>query len=134
MQEDKQSQQLRLRDGRRLGYAEYGASSGNVLFYFHGWPSSRFEPRLLHSRCVQMGLRLVAPDRPGYGLSDFQIHRRLLDWPKDVCELADHLGAKSFTVMCVSGGGSYGVACAAAVPERVKVLLLVCSVAPSDSP
>ena len=32
---------LRLRDGRLLGYAEYGDPDGKPLFYFHGSPGSR---------------------------------------------------------------------------------------------
>jgi hypothetical protein len=33
-----------LRDGRELSYAEYGASSGRPVFYFHGLPGSRLDP------------------------------------------------------------------------------------------
>ena len=93
---------------------QYGDPEGNLVFYFHGWPGSRCEPRLLHSVCAELQLRLVAPDRPGLGLSDFQRGRKLLDWPKDVCELADRFGVFRFTVLGVSGGGPYALACAAA--------------------
>lgn len=40
------NQQMRLADGRRLGYDEYGPSDGVPLFYFHGTPSSRVEFQL----------------------------------------------------------------------------------------
>ena len=33
--------QLVLRDGRKLGYVEYGDPGGIPLIYLHGWPSSR---------------------------------------------------------------------------------------------
>ena len=39
-------------------------------------------------RGVWPGIRLVAPDRPGMGLSTFQPGRTLLDWPEDVTALA----------------------------------------------
>lgn len=32
---------LKLPDGRRLGYAEYGDPEGKAIFEFHGNPSSR---------------------------------------------------------------------------------------------
>jgi hypothetical protein len=34
---------LQLRDGRILGYAEYGVADGKALFYFHGHPGTRLE-------------------------------------------------------------------------------------------
>jgi hypothetical protein len=39
----KTSQQIKLHDGRMLGYAEYGSSEGTPVFYFHGFPSSRLD-------------------------------------------------------------------------------------------
>lgn len=125
--------QFRLSSGRLLGYAEYGDTTGALVFYFHGWPSSRLEAGLLDAHCRAMRLRLLAPDRPGYGLSDFQPGRTLLSWPRDVCELADHLGATRFSLLGVSGGGPYAIACGASIPHRVAALLLVGSVSPSDS-
>jgi pimeloyl-ACP methyl ester carboxylesterase len=131
---EKLNQQVRLTDGRRLGFAEYGDLEGRPVFYFHGWPSSRLEPRTGQTICADMGVRMIAPDRPGYGLSDFKPRRIILDWVADVSELAEHLTLKDFAVLGVSGGGPYAVACAAKIPERLSVALLVCSVAPADAP
>lgn len=128
----KLNQQLTLRDGRRLGFAEYGVENGQPLFYFHGWPGSRIEPRAVE--CAEIGARVIAVDRPGYGLSDFQEQRRILDWPKDICELADTLRLKHFQVLGVSGGGPYAAVCAARLPQRVARVGLVCSVGPLDTP
>ena len=74
--------QIRLHDGRLLGYAEYGDPTGKPVFLFQGTPSSR----LLHpdkDLTRSLGARLIVMDRPGFGLSDFQPGRRLLDWPSD---------------------------------------------------
>src|SRR5437899_8680089 len=97
-------QQIRLADGRQLGFAEYGDLRGRPLFYFHGWPSSRLEPRTGQNICAGLGVRMIAPDRPGYGLSDFKPRRTIPDWVSDVQELADHLDVKRFAVLGVSGG------------------------------
>jgi pimeloyl-ACP methyl ester carboxylesterase len=72
-----------------------------------------------------LGLRVIAPDRPGMGQSDFQPNRGLSDWPKDVTALADALGLKQFAVMGNSGGGPYVAVCAARIPERVRAAVIV---------
>ena len=40
---------------------------------------------------AELNVRIIAADRPGYGLSDFRRGRKILDWPEDVAELADKL-------------------------------------------
>ena len=127
-------QQVKLADGRKLGFAEYGDLEGRPLFYFHGWPSSRLEPRTGQRICAELGLRLIAPDRPGHGLSDFKPRRTLLNWVNDVTELAGHLDLKRFAVLGVSGGGPYAAVCAWAIPDRLSAVVLISSVAPADSP
>ena len=76
---------IRLKCGRKLGYCEHGARDGEPVVCFCGAGFGRRHvptpfPGLLAERAV----RLVAVDRPGYGLSDPQPGRRLLDWPDDV--------------------------------------------------
>ncbi len=92
-------QTLSLRDGRRLGYGEYGKPDGEPGFYFHGHPGSRLEPQFADEAAADAGVRIIALDRPGYGLSDFQPHRTILDWPRDVGEAADMLGLDRFSVL-----------------------------------
>jgi len=76
------------------------------------------------------GIRLIALDRPGYGLSDSQPDRTLLDWPRDVAAVADILGLDRFAVAGVSGGAPYAAACAALLKDRVAGLALICGIAP----
>ncbi len=128
------NQQLRLRDGRALGFAEYGDPGGAPFFYFHGWPSSRFEARAGDKVAASAGVRLIAPERPGYGLSDMQPGRAIQDWPGDIAALADHLGFRSFGVLGISGGGPYALACASLLPERLISVTLICSAGPVDAP
>lgn len=97
-----------LSDGRRLAYAEYGAANGIPVFLFHGLPGSRLSWGLLPNNPFPKGLRLIAPDRPGYGGSDPKPGRSLLDWVDDVVELADALAIDRFAVLGVSGGGPGG--------------------------
>ncbi len=121
-----------LADGRRLGYAVYGAPEGRPLLFFHGTPGSRMMAGFAAAAAHRCGIRLVAPERPGYGLSDPQPGRVLLDWPEDVRQLTDSLGLQRFALVGVSGGGPYAAACAWRLPERVTALGLVSSLAPRE--
>jgi pimeloyl-ACP methyl ester carboxylesterase len=122
---------IQLRDGRTLGYADYGSSEGKPLFYFHGHPGSRFEARFLAAQAAQAGVRLIGIDRPGMGLSTFKAHRRLLDWPDDVVDLADNLHLDRFAVVGFSGGGPYALACAYKIAQRLTACGIIAGVGQS---
>lgn len=128
------AQLLRLADGRAVSYAEYGDPRGITGFYFHGHPGSRLEAQLADDAAAARGLRIVAIDRPGYGQSDFQEGRALLDWPRDVAEVADQLGLGTFSVLGASGGGPYALACGYTLPERVTKVGIVSGVGPYSAP
>ena len=129
-----ENRQIRLRDGRALGYAEFGAAGGQPVFYFHGFPGSRLEARLAAGAAARLQVRLVAVDRPGVGLSDFQAGRTLRDWPHDVLDLADSLGVQRFAILGVSGGGPYAAVCAARIPFRLTRVGIVAGLAPLADP
>ncbi len=120
---------LRLRDGRRLGYAESGDPDGRPVFFLHGFGTTRVvcpsdEP------ARELGIRLIAVDRPGIGLSESSPGRQLLDWPADLVQLADRLELESFAMVGWSGGGPSALACAHVMPGRVSGVALVSSPAP----
>lgn len=112
------SQTFALPDGRVLGYAEYGLPNGYPVFYFHGFPTSRLEARGTDAIARRKGLRIIAVDRPGFGLSTFQPQRRIIDWPDDIQACAHHLQLSKFVVFGASGGGPYALACAHAIPQE----------------
>jgi pimeloyl-ACP methyl ester carboxylesterase len=131
MQED---QQVSLPDGRKLGYGDYGDPQGEPVFFFHGWPSSRFHGKMLDEGGRERGLRVIAPDRPGIGLSDPLPGRGFGSWPTDVAGLADALGMEKFRLFGISGGCPYTLATAAALPERVRAAAVMCGAPPLGSP
>ena len=59
---DKTNQQIKLKDGRMLGYAEYGAPEGKPVFHFHGYPHSRLE-WLAFDAGGALATELTAPNR-----------------------------------------------------------------------
>jgi pimeloyl-ACP methyl ester carboxylesterase len=130
---DKRNQTIQLSDGRQLGFAEYGDSKGRPMFFFPGGPSTRLFHHPDDSIAISLRTRIIAIDRPGYGLSSYQSGRTLLNWPDDVCELADALKIEHFAVAGISAGGPYVAACAYRIPERVNSATIISSVGPTDS-
>jgi pimeloyl-ACP methyl ester carboxylesterase len=136
MTDKKLDQQIKLQDGRMLGYAEYGAPEGKPVFYLHGFPSSRYDWPLFDPNDIATDLnaRVIAVDRPGTGLSDSKRGRVLLDWPDDLMELANALELDRFAVLGISGGGPFALACAFKIPERLTVAGIVCGMGPAEAP
>ncbi len=125
--------EIRLRDARTLAYADYGTPRGLPIIRCHGAPSSRLEGGIIAAAAAELGVRMIVPDRPGMGRSDFQPHRRIENWPTDLLELADALELEKLTVLGVSGGAPYALACAMRLPNRVRAIGLVSAVAPFDA-
>ena len=122
---------LKLPDGRQLCYAEYGHPAGLPIFVFHGNPNSRLLWNVIPDSPFLPNIRLIAPDRPGYGQSDFvEGVTTLENWPNDVIALADALNIERFAVFGPSGGGPFALACAWQIPERLTAVGLFASVGP----
>ncbi|MCF6210650.1 MAG: hypothetical protein L3J88_05615 [Gammaproteobacteria bacterium] len=73
---------INLDDGRKLGFVDAGESTGLPIFLFHGTPGSRifgFEDESLVKNLwlKKEGLRIITPERPGYGLSDSSKKRKI---------------------------------------------------------
>jgi pimeloyl-ACP methyl ester carboxylesterase len=120
-QMNSRTKKFQLPNGYILAYDMHGPADGRPLFYFHGAPSARVEQNLFINEGMlhELNVRLIAVDRPGMGLSDFQPDRRILDWPQDVLLLANCLNIERFPVLAYSLGGPYGLACAVAIHARL---------------
>jgi pimeloyl-ACP methyl ester carboxylesterase len=81
-----------------------------------------------------VGVRYIAPCRPGVGGSDPQPGRTILDYPQDVRALADALELERFDVIGVSAGGPYALAVAHELPQRVGRLALCSALSPFSAP
>lgn len=123
---------IQLADGRTLGCLELGDPDGPPVLYFHGYPGSRLEARVAAPAAARVGVRLLAVDRPGFGQSTFQTRRSIAGWASDVAALADRLDLGRFSIVGVSGGGPYALACAALLPDRLAHVALVCPLGPLD--
>ncbi|MEJ2081947.1 MAG: alpha/beta hydrolase [Acidobacteriota bacterium] len=125
---------IELEDRRRLAFAEYGDPAGVPVIAFHGIPGSRLTFAFADSIARRRRFRLIAPDRPGIGLSTMLPQRVILDWPKDIEQLADRLNLHSFGLIGVSGGGPYALAVASQLAGRVGGTAVVSGMGPVDDP
>jgi pimeloyl-ACP methyl ester carboxylesterase len=125
---NRQNQIFQLSDGRNLGFAEYGPADGLPILYFTGGG------RWFEESASRNHIRLIVPDRPGFGLSTLLPNRQLLDWPNDVIELADFLSLETFSLFGLSGGGPHVLATLHEASARVKKAALVSATAPPEMP
>ncbi len=121
---------LKLSDGRKLAYQEYGDLEGYPILLFHGTPGSRLWFMEGDPCAVELGVRLIALDRPGYGASDPKPDRTLLDWATDVNEAVHLLKLNEYSVLGVSGGGAYAAVCAYKVLKGLRNAAMVASGVP----
>jgi hypothetical protein len=85
---------IRLKDGRDLSYTVFGVKSpepGKTIIYFHGFMSSRLEASVLHDKAIEIGVRIIAADRPGYGESTHDPNRTPDSSVKDIEQLLEAL-------------------------------------------
>jgi pimeloyl-ACP methyl ester carboxylesterase len=125
--------ELELPDGRRLSYATFGDPGGPLVVVLDG-PGSRGLARAAAPSAAELGLRLVAPDRPGFGASTRPRRYEITDWPRDHAALLDALGVQRAGIVGQSGGTPYALAAAAALADRTTALALVAPVGPLDEP
>lgn len=125
------SQTIELADGRALGYLDIGDHDGFPVISCHGGLSSRLDVLPSAPSAAAHGLRVIAPDRPGIGLSDPKPGRTVLDWPDDVAELVAALGVDRYAVMGWSLGALYAQACGRSGAD-VSSVSLIASPIPVD--
>lgn len=124
---------LQLPDGRTLAYATFGEARDPLVVVLDG-PASRGLARAAAPIAVSLGLRLVAPDRPGFGDSTPTPERGIAGWADDQAALLDALGAERAGTLGQSGGTPYALAAAAALPQRTHAVALLGALAPLEDP
>tara|TARA_B100000029_G_scaffold466836_2_gene502674 strand:- start:145 stop:894 length:750 start_codon:yes stop_codon:yes gene_type:complete len=76
-------------------------------------------------------VRFIVPDRPGYGMSDTYKHGfSVIDYYKDIRELADYLELDKFSIFAFSGAAAYALVCAWRMPDRILNVGIYAGVGP----
>jgi pimeloyl-ACP methyl ester carboxylesterase len=125
------TRELTVGGGRVLRYCCYGPAGGLPVVWLAGTPGTRWERPDVITAFEQAGLRVAAPDRPGYGGSTRQPGRTVADVAADVQMIADAHGWGRFAVTGFSGGGPHALACAALLAGRVTCCAAVATPAPA---
>jgi pimeloyl-ACP methyl ester carboxylesterase len=104
--------------GVRFHVTEAGPADGRPVVALHGWPQHHWEYRDLLGD-PPPGLRIIAPDLPGYGWSGPAPHR----WAKedvaaDVLALLDALGLDRVLLVGHDWGGFVGYIMVLGEPQR----------------
>lgn len=120
-------------DNLKYGICEYGAPKGSPLFYFHGYSGSRIDGYIYNFDELgnDLNVRIIAIDRPGIGLTDYRQNSTLLSWPNDVYKVADALKIERFSILGISGGGPYALACAFIMNERLQKVFVISPMGPA---
>jgi len=126
--------ELRASDGRVIALEVVGDHDATPVLFCHGLADSRLAARWLEQAAWELGLRVIAPDRPGTGGTDRRWLSQLADWADDAAAVLDALGVDSAPLLGVSGGGPFAAACAARIPARVRSLMLICPLGLPDWP
>jgi pimeloyl-ACP methyl ester carboxylesterase len=105
--------------GVRFHVTESGPENGRPVLALHGWPQHHWAYRDLLAD-PPAGLRIIAPDLPGYGWSGPAPHR----WAKedvasDVLALLDALGLGRVLLVGHDWGGYVGYLLVLRAPERI---------------
>lgn len=102
---------MRLSDGRRLAWSEWGRAEGRPVLFCTGAGMSGslgFGADAL----ARLGLRLIAIDRPGLGRSDPHPTKTLTSWVADTRELLGHLRIEAPLAVGFSQGAPFAIALA----------------------
>lgn len=125
--------ELTSRDGRLIRYCIYGPRDGLPVVSHGGSPGTRWKRLVVIGAIEHAGLRMLVPDRPGYGGSARQRGRSVADAAEDAARLADAQGWAQFAVTGSSGGGPHALACAALLPGRVTRCAVGSGISPPDT-
>lgn len=123
----------RLSDGRRVELLDVGAEDGEALVLHHGTPSEAGIWKIWDEAASELGLRLLALTRPGYGESDRLPGRKVVDVAAEIGEVLDSLGIETFVTLGWSGGGPHALACAARLEGRCLAAATLAGVAPNGA-
>lgn len=116
----------RLPDGRTLAWREYGNPRGVPCVLVPDIRSSRLAPEwLLHDSALPDGVRLMAIDRPGTGVSDPVGFGGADDPAEDLARMVQTLAVGRVVVIGIGYGADAALALADRSPELVAAVMAV---------
>lgn len=119
----------------RIHYQEAGEEDAPPVILIHGFISSNSIWSGVLLPLARAGLRVIAPDLPGYGYSDKPADAQytIAEQARAVVGLMDRLKIEKATIVGASYGGAIAATIALDYPERIVKLILVGAVT-NDEP
>ncbi|GAA4662618.1 hypothetical protein GCM10023347_12790 [Streptomyces chumphonensis] len=111
---------IRGGDGVDLGVGEYGDPEGRPVLLQHGLIGGAGLPPDWDRWAREAGVRLLAWERPGYGLTEPTPMSAVADWVPLLLPALDALGVRTYQALAISAGAPYAYALGALAPERCE--------------
>ncbi len=121
---------IATRTGRMLEVREYGDRAGHPALFFHGLIGSHHQASYIAEQAMQHELRIIAPNRPGVGRSEFVGRKSALEAVPDIEDLTAALQIDQFSVIGISGGAPYALACLYRLGPRVRTATVISGMGP----
>jgi pimeloyl-ACP methyl ester carboxylesterase len=116
-----------------MTFSVAGPQDGFPVVYCHGAIGSpRWRTPELDELTERLSIRYLVINRPGFGGSDRSPGRTVIDFASDVGDVMSILGHGCFSVVGVSAGAPYALACGVALADRVVALAAVSPLGPPD--
>jgi pimeloyl-ACP methyl ester carboxylesterase len=121
---------ITLRSGRTLEVWEYGDPGGHPTLFFHGLIGSHYQASYMSEQAKHAGLRIIAPNRPGVGRSEFVKRATALEAVPDVEDIVGALKLHDFSVIGISGGTPYALATLHLLGQQVRTVTIISGMGP----
>lgn len=128
---------LTLNDDRNLSYLDISyndhSKTTDIIIVLHNMMGSAFElPTSINSLLKDNNLRIIVPERPGYGDSSKHENRTHESFCQDILQLINYLEVDKVKIIAHSIGGAYALAMAEFIPERIERIAMVNAVTRLD--
>ena len=102
--------QFKLKDGRELEIADNGINSESAIVFHHGTPGHASSWTDWLESAATAGIRAIAYSRAGYGTSDRNPGRSVINVNSDIAQVLDAKNITKFVSIGWSGGGPHCLA------------------------
>jgi pimeloyl-ACP methyl ester carboxylesterase len=102
--------QMKMKDGREIEILDNALPSSKAIVFHHGTPSHASTWTPWFAACTSLGIRAISYSRAGYGTSDRNFGRRVIDVNNDISKILDEKSVSDFVSIGWSGGGPHALA------------------------